>query len=76
MTNDLYLDLDIAPDGKINILDVDELDKALQQGAVSTFEYNLAWHELDNALTAIEADMFSLLWRAEEHFELLQQLLQ
>lgn len=73
--DDLYLDLDIAPDGKINILDVDELDEALQQGAVSTFEYNLAWRELDNTLTAIEADMFPLLWLGEEHRELLMNLL-
>jgi uncharacterized protein len=72
--DDLYLDLDIAPDGRIHILDADELDMALRQGAVSSFEYNLAWLELSSIMTAIEADRFPLLWTGEEQREMLLKL--
>ncbi len=72
---DLYLDLDITPDGDIYILDADELDAALQQGQVSTLEYDLAWRVLDQVMTVIEADRFPLLWMGEEHLSLLTKAL-
>ncbi len=68
---DLYLDLDITPDGDVYVLDADELDEALQQGEVSTLEYDLAWRVLDQVMTAIEEDLFPLLWMGEEHRALL-----
>jgi predicted RNA-binding protein associated with RNAse of E/G family len=74
--DDLYLDLDIAPNGTIHILDADELDAAWRQGAISSFEYDLAWLELNSVMTAIEADMFPLLWRGEEERKKLLTLVQ
>jgi predicted RNA-binding protein associated with RNAse of E/G family len=72
--DDLYLDLDIAPDGSMHVLDVDELDKALQQGEVTTIEYELAWRELDTVMSSIEENMFPLFWFSEEHRQLLLKL--
>jgi predicted RNA-binding protein associated with RNAse of E/G family len=60
--DDLYIDLDISPDGEITLLDVDELDEALHDGGVSALEYELAWREANSLMTVIEEDMFPLLW--------------
>jgi predicted RNA-binding protein associated with RNAse of E/G family len=66
---DLYLDLDISPEGKILLLDVDELDEALRQGVITPLDYELAWREVNSLMTAIEEDMFPLLWLGEAHKE-------
>ncbi len=62
--DDLYLDLDISPDGEITLLDVDELDAALRDGEVTALEYELAWREANSLMTAIEEDMFPCCGRA------------
>jgi len=72
--DDLYLDLDISPNGHINVLDVDELDEALGTEGVTPGEYEMAWRALDNVMSAIEADMFPLFWFCEEHRQLLLPL--
>lgn len=43
--NDLYLDLVYLPDGKIYMLDEDELDEALEEGVISQADYDLAKQE-------------------------------
>ncbi|MBO0796621.1 MAG: DUF402 domain-containing protein [Ktedonobacteraceae bacterium] len=60
--DDLYLDIDVSPAGEVTLLDVDELEEALRKGDVSSLDYELAWREADRLLTAIEQDMFPLLW--------------
>lgn len=60
--DDLYLDIDVSPEGETTLLDADELEEALRNGAVSGLDYELAWREADRLLTAIEHDMFPLLW--------------
>ena len=71
---DLYLDLDVAPDGEATLLDVDELDIALSQEKVTALEYELAWREASSLLTTIENDALPLLWSGEEHKEMLLKL--
>jgi predicted RNA-binding protein associated with RNAse of E/G family len=76
--DDLYLDLDVSPEGAINLLDVDELDDALRQGQVSPTEYELAWKEANALISAIEEDMFPLISTyglCEAHRETLLKLL-
>lgn len=65
--DDLYLDLDVSPDGEITLLDVDELDAALLNGSITSLEYELAWREANSLMTAIEEDMFPLLWQGDTH---------
>lgn len=65
--DDLYLDIDVSPSGQMDLLDVDELDDALQRGLVTPLEYELAWREADRIIMAIEADRFPLLWLSEGH---------
>lgn len=68
---DLYLDLDVSPDGEAILLDADELDEALAQGAISGLDYELAWREASSLLTVIEDDALPLFWLCEEHKEML-----
>ena len=65
--DDLYLDLDVSPVGEVALLDVDELDTALQEDAITGLEYELAWREANSLTTAIEADAFPLLWLSLMH---------
>lgn len=68
---DLYLDIDISPDGEATLLDADELDEALRQGDITPLEYELAWREVSSLLTVIEDDTLPLFWLCEEHKEML-----
>ncbi len=68
---DLYLDLDVSPDGEATLLDADELDEALYQGIITPLEYELAWREASSLLTVIEDDTLPLFWLCEEHKEML-----
>ena len=45
--DDLYLDLVVVPDGRINILDEDELKLALDNKDITIDDYNLAYDTLD-----------------------------
>lgn len=73
--DDLYLDLDVSPAGEITLLDVDELDAALRDGEVTALEYELAWREANSLMTALEEDMFPLLWMSEAYRDdLLKQI--
>ena len=68
---DLYLDLDVSPNGQATILDADELDEALAQGIISGLDYELAWREVSSLLTVIEEDALSIFWLCEEHKDML-----
>lgn len=39
---DLYLDVVLMPDGRLDLLDVDELDEALRQGDITAEQHTLA----------------------------------
>lgn len=64
---DLYLDLDVSPEGEVTLMDVDELDEALRHGLVTALEYELAWREASTLMTALEEDALPLLWLCAEH---------
>lgn len=64
---DLYLDIVVSPEGETLLLDVDELDEALRQGVVTPGEYDSAWREASTLLTALEVDLFPLLWLSDGH---------
>ena len=66
---DLYLDLDVSFEGEVVLLDADELDEALLANQVSSVEYEVAWREASSLMTAIEQDMFPLLWLLPSHKE-------
>ncbi len=68
---DLYLDIVVSPEGETLLLDVDELDEALHQGAVTHSEYDFAWRDASTLLTALEEDLFPLLWLSDTHRALL-----
>jgi predicted RNA-binding protein associated with RNAse of E/G family len=73
---DLYLDVDVAPNGDATLLDVDELDEALHAGLVSSLEYEIAWREAEKLMHAIENNMFPLLWQSAEHEEKVYALIE
>lgn len=70
---DLYLDIVVSPAGETLLLDVDELDEALRQGVVTQNDYNFAWREASTLLTALEEDLFPLLWLSDAHRILLDE---
>src|SRR5882724_4554189 len=72
---DLYLDLNVSFDGEVELLDADELDEALRLNQVSSVEYEVAWREASGLMTAIEQDMFPLLWLLPSHKERFASLL-
>jgi len=41
--DDLYLDIVLMPDGKITILDEDELKQAYDEGIITKYDYNFAY---------------------------------
>ena len=45
--DDLYLDAALMPDGKIIILDEDELKNALDDGKITEYYFNMAYEVLD-----------------------------
>ncbi len=67
--DDLYLDIVVSPLGETLLLDVDELDEALRQGAITSGQYNFAWRQASVLLDVLESDLFPLLWLSEEHRE-------
>jgi predicted RNA-binding protein associated with RNAse of E/G family len=52
--DDLYLDIVVYPDGRVVVLDEDELDAALVAGAITQEDHDLAWHEARQLLDRIE----------------------
>jgi uncharacterized protein len=66
---DLYLDLVVSFVGEVELIDSDELDEALSSGKVSSVDYEVAWREASGLMTAIEQDMFPLLWLLPVHKE-------
>lgn len=65
--DDLYLDIIFLPGDKIELIDVDELDEALEQGVISDDEYNLAWNEASALLTQLKEERFPLVPLAEQY---------
>lgn len=69
--DDLYLDIIVTPDRKTAIIDQEELDEALQVGAITAAEHTLAWDVATGLRSSIEQGQFVLLDLAAEHRHLL-----
>lgn len=54
--DDLYLDVVILPDGKINLLDEDELEEAYNRYEVSKEEYDMAYKTANNIIDNVNAE--------------------
>ena len=52
--DDLYLDVVLLPNGKIYVLDEDELEDAYKSGDVTKEEYELAWYTTKWIIAAIK----------------------
>ena len=50
---DLYLDVTLLPNGKINVLDQDELEEALEKKDITKEEYDLAYKVKDKIIEEI-----------------------
>lgn len=51
--SDLYLDVVLLPDGRLALLDADELDEALAEGAIAPEEHALAVRTADGLMQSI-----------------------
>ncbi|WP_047979884.1 DUF402 domain-containing protein [Ornithinibacillus contaminans] len=65
--DDLFLDIIVLPSGEHFLVDVDELDDALNKGVIDRADYELAWDEAKRLMKLIEKREFGLLDLAEEH---------
>jgi predicted RNA-binding protein associated with RNAse of E/G family len=69
--DDLYLDLTLLPSGRIDLLDADELDRALARGLVTPEQHAEAHAEAARLRHTLVAGDLPLLRLAEEHRRLL-----
>jgi uncharacterized protein len=58
--DDLYLDIVVSPDGRIEIKDADELKDALEAGVISRAQFDLAWLETNRLVALLEAGELKL----------------
>jgi len=58
---DLLADVILHPDGRLQILDLDELADALEQGIITKDQLQKALHQLNDLLTIIYNDAFTQL---------------
>jgi len=65
--DDLYLDIAILPSGEVFVLDEDELDEALDAGAISKEYHSKAWQETNRLLDLIDKGRYDLMQKAVKH---------
>ena len=66
----LYLDVVVTPEGRVQPLDAEELEEALESAAICREDYEFAWRAAEAVLAALDQGEFpllqlSLLHRAE-----------
>ncbi len=69
----LFLDIALLPSGEMELMDAAEMDEALQQGIISTAEYDLAWREANRLMGDIRSNTFALLSLTSAHRDRLLQ---
>lgn len=70
-TDDLFLDIIVLSSGEIIQKDADELEEALNKGAINQSQYELAWAEADKIHQLIENNNFQLMELAKTHLDIL-----
>ena len=58
--NDLYLDIVVTPDGKIILLDEEELKEALEKFEITEQEYKKAYKEANNLILVLQENIEKL----------------
>ena len=71
--DDLYLDLIVSPTMEIEVKDADELLSALENGIISTAEYDLAWHAANRLIEQFSKNQLGCLGLSDVHRALLLQ---
>lgn len=74
--DDLYLDVTVLPDGRVHLLDENELDDALHNGDITPLDHSLAHEEARRVQAAIREGRFAILDLADAHRAQLTDLLQ
>ncbi len=69
--DDLYLDIIVLPTGEVFLIDIDELEDALNTGVIDRNLYNLAWDEAKRIKKLIENGNFDLLKFSKRHKDIL-----
>ncbi|HDR7668577.1 DUF402 domain-containing protein [Bacillus wiedmannii] len=70
--DDLYLDVVLLPNGKMYVLDEDELEDAYKSGDVTKEEYELAWYTTKWIIDAIKNSEFYWISILEEEIKKLK----
>jgi hypothetical protein len=70
--DDLYLDIVIVPDGRVHLLDEDELYKALEKGDISREEYDLAYIVANEILDRLPKDIDKLTKYTYEYLKMFE----
>ncbi|HHT7188733.1 TPA: DUF402 domain-containing protein [Bacillus cereus] len=70
--DDLYLDVVLLPNGKVYILDEDELEDAYKSGDLTKKEYELAWYTTKWIIEAIKNNEFNWISILEEEIKKLK----
>ncbi|MGG5736514.1 MULTISPECIES: DUF402 domain-containing protein [Bacillus cereus group] len=70
--DDLYLDVVLLPNGKMYVLDEDELENAYKSGDVTKEEYELAWYTTKCIIATIKKSEFYWISILEEEIKKLK----
>ena len=66
---DLYLDVTITPQNKIELLDEDELEEALETGDITKEQYNLAYDTAKKLMKKIDGKVNELIEFSNKYFD-------
>ncbi len=69
---DLYLDVVMMPDGRVDLLDEDELDEALRVGDISAEQHALAHQWAQELMTELPKNLTKLKTFCQERYEKLK----
>ena len=73
--DDLFLDIILLPSGEVIEKDADELEEALAYGIIDKKRYDLAWNEAKTIKNLLAKDEFELVTLANQHKDMLTNLL-
>lgn len=69
---DLYLDIVVKPDGKIILLDEEELKEALEKFEITEQEYKMSYQEANNLIKALQENIHKLKQFTDKYLNLFE----
>lgn len=69
---DLYLDIVVKPDGKIILLDEQELKEALEKLEITEKEYNMSYEEANNLIIVLQENFEKLKLFTDKYLKLFE----